>query len=55
MGFLDIFKTKQELKCPSCNQPIEALPKRSGTCVHCKQKYYMCKDPENGKYIFYKY
>jgi hypothetical protein len=38
--------------CPSCHQPIEAVPKRSGTCIHCKQKYYMCKDPENGKYIF---
>ena len=52
MGFLDIFKFKPEPACPNCNRPIEALPKRSGTCIHCKQKYYMCKDPENGKYIF---
>lgn len=50
MEFLNIFKSKP--RCPSCNQPIEALPKRSGTCIHCKQKYYMCKDPEDGKYIF---
>lgn len=52
MGFLDFFKSKSEPICPSCNQPIEVLPKRSGTCKHCRQKYYMCKDPENDKYIF---
>ena len=52
MGFLDIFKSKPVPTCPSCNQPIDILPKRSGTCIHCKQKYYMCKDPEDGKYIF---
>lgn len=38
--------------CPSCKKTIEAIPKRSGTCIHCNQKYYNCKDPENGKYIF---
>ena len=52
MGLIDIFKSKKKPTCPSCNQQIEALPKRSGTCIHCKQKYYLCKDPEDGKYIF---
>lgn len=52
MGFFDIFKFKPQPACPSCNHSIEALPKMSGTCIHCNQKYYMCKDPENGKYIF---
>lgn len=46
--------SKANLKpiCPSCKQPIETLPKRAGTCIHCKQKYYICKDPKSGEYIF---
>lgn len=51
MGLFDVFKSKSEPLCPSCNQPIGILPKHSGTCTHCKQKYYLCKNPENGKSI----
>ena len=52
MEFFDVFKSKPEPICPSCNQPIEVLSKRSGTCIHCKQKYYMRKDYETNTYVF---
>lgn len=45
-------QSKKNPTCPSCNQPIEKLPSRSGTCKHCKQKYYVRKDYETDKFIF---
>lgn len=46
------WQQKPSPTCPSCKQQIKAIPKRTGTCIHFKQKYFICKDPENGKYIF---
>lgn len=37
--------------CPCCNQKLHLVPKRSGTCKLCKQKYYLISDYETGEQI----
>lgn len=34
--------------CPSCGAPIKTIPKKSGTCKPCGNKYYHELDPYNG-------
>lgn len=53
MRLFERFLSKNENPplCPNCCQPFETIPKGSGKCLNCKQKYYLIRDNETKKEI----